>query len=109
MRSTTLPKWGKPTAIERLFRFIEMIGIIALIQAVVATSFPLWTEVVTSILGTLAVFYLTEPTFDAIANLLIHRPKPTLKKENRSSFSPALPLASWHGPCWFRSCLGSPP
>lgn len=49
------------TAIDRIFRFIEMIGITALIKAVVVPAYPAAGEIIVVLLGVGAAAYLINP------------------------------------------------
>lgn len=50
--------------IERIFRFIEMIGITALIKAVIVPVYPLAGDIAVSILTSLTALYLINPLYN---------------------------------------------
>ncbi|HEV2816720.1 MAG TPA: hypothetical protein VGW40_05815 [Allosphingosinicella sp.] len=66
-------------AIERVFRFVEMIGIIALLEAVVMPSQPRLSAIISYVLILLSVLYLIEPLQNFLAGLFL-KGKPTWKK-----------------------------
>ena len=59
--------------IDRLFPFIEMFAITALIKAVMVPAYPFWGIVTASALTSMACYYLISPVIEAIVSSIIKR------------------------------------